>query len=322
MPAFSYEAVDAQGKSSRGVIEADSARAARAQLRGRELLPMRVEPLQTDSPSQGPWLQRELWPTRALDATQLAIFTRQLASLVGAGLPIERALTVLADEAPDKRQQNLLAALRAQINGGASLAKALAEHPREFDDTFRAVVAAGEQSGELSGVLESLASELEATLALRAKLLGAALYPAIVSLVALAIVIFLLGYVVPQVAEVFTGSKRALPLLTVVMLSLSDLVRAWGLWALVLLAGGALALPCATAPCGAMRSRRWCWCARVPRWPRPCRPIPVFQRCCPCLPAWASRPARSRRCCSALPPSSAARCSGAPCNWPPCSSRF
>jgi general secretion pathway protein F len=242
MPAFSYEAVDALGKSSRGVIEADSARAARAQLRGRELLPMRVEPLQTDGPSQGPWLQRELWPTRALDATQLAIFTRQLASLVGAGLPIERALTVLGDEAPDKRQQNLLAALRAQINGGASLAKALAEHPREFDDTFRAVVAAGEQSGELSGVLESLATELEATLALRAKLLGAALYPAIVSLVALAIVIFLLGYVVPQVAEVFTGSKRALPLLTVVMLSLSDLVRAWGLWALVLLAGGVLAL--------------------------------------------------------------------------------
>lgn len=242
MPAFSYEAVDAQGKSSRGVIEADSARAARAQLRARELLPMQVEPVQTSGTGQGPWLQRELWPTRALDATQLAIFTRQLASLVGAGLPIERALTVLAEEASDKRQQNLLAALRAQINGGASLAKALADHPREFDDTFRAVVAAGEQSGELSGVLDSLASELEAALALRAKLLGAALYPAIVSLVALAIVIFLLGYVVPQVAEVFTGSKRALPLLTVVMLALSELVRAWGLWALLLLAAGALML--------------------------------------------------------------------------------
>ena len=242
MPAFSYEAVDAQGKSSRGVIEADSARAARAQLRARELLPMQVEPVQTSGTGQGPWLQRELWPTRALDTTQLAIFTRQLASLVGAGLPIERALTVLAEEASDKRQQNLLAALRAQINGGASLAKALADHPREFDDTFRAVVAAGEQSGELSGVLDSLASELEAALALRAKLLGAALYPAIVSLVALAIVIFLLGYVVPQVAEVFTGSKRALPLLTVAMLALSELVRAWGLWALLLLAAGALML--------------------------------------------------------------------------------
>jgi general secretion pathway protein F len=91
MPAFSYEAVDAQGKSSRGVIEADSARAARAQLRARELLPMQVEPVQTSGTGQGPWLQRELWPTRALDTTQLAIFTRQLASLVGAGLPIERA---------------------------------------------------------------------------------------------------------------------------------------------------------------------------------------------------------------------------------------
>jgi general secretion pathway protein F len=242
MPAFSYEAVDAQGKSSRGVIEADSARAARAQLRARELLPMQVEPVQTSGTGQGPWLQRELWPTRALDTTQLAIFTRQLASLVGAGLPIERALTVLAEEASDKRQQNLLAALRAQINGGASLAKALADHPREFDDTFRAVVAASEQSGELSGVLDSLASELEAALALRAKLLGAALYPAIVSLVAVGIVIFLLGYVVPQVAEVFTGSKRALPLLTVAMLALSELVRAWGLWALLLLAAGALML--------------------------------------------------------------------------------
>jgi general secretion pathway protein F len=243
MAAFSYEAVDAQGKSSRGVIEADSARAARAQLRARQLLPMQVEPVQSGSAVQaGSWLQRELWPSRALTATQLAIFTRQLASLVGAGLPIERALTVLAEEAPDKRQQNLLAALRAQIHGGASLAKALADHPREFDDTFRAVVSAGEQSGELSSVLDSLASELETALALRAKLLGAALYPAIVSSVALAIVIFLLGYVVPQVAEVFTGSKRALPLLTVTMLKLSELVRAWGLWALLLLAASVLTL--------------------------------------------------------------------------------
>jgi len=242
MPAFSYEAVDEQGKDSHGVIEADSPRAARAMLRSRGLVPMQIEAVQAAEGQNVHWLKRDLWPSRAYNAASLAILTRQLAGLVSAGLPIERVLTVLADDTEDKRRQRVVVGLRAEINAGASLAKAMSQFPREFDPTYRAVIAAGEQSGELARVLESLAADLEEALALRAKLMGAALYPAVVTVVAIAIVIFLLGTVVPQVAEVFTGSKRALPVLTVMMLALSAAVRAWGRWALLLVFGGSVAL--------------------------------------------------------------------------------
>lgn len=242
MPAFSYEAVDEQGKDSHGVIEADSPRAARAMLRSRGLVPMQIEAVQAAEGQNVHWLKRDLWPSRAYNAASLAILTRQLAGLVSAGLPIERVLTVLADDTEDKRRQRVVVGLRAEINAGASLAKAMSQFPREFDPTYRAVIAAGEQSGELARVLESLAADLEEALALRAKLMGAALYPAVVTVVAIAIVIFLLGTVVPQVAEVFTGSKRALPVLTVMMLALSEAVRAWSLWALLLVFGGSVAL--------------------------------------------------------------------------------
>ncbi len=241
MPAYAYEAIDAQGKTQRGLIEADSPRAARAALRARALVPMQVDAV-LSQPAQGQGWQRELWVSRAYSSAGLAIFTRQLAGLVSAGLPLERALTVLADEAEDKRQQGVIATLRAEVNAGSTLAKALAQAPREFGDTYRAVIAAGEQGGQLDRVLDSLATDLEDSLALRAKLIGAALYPAIVSAVALAIVIFLLAYVVPQVAEVFAGTRRALPVLTVMMLTLSDAVRQGGLWALLAILAAALLL--------------------------------------------------------------------------------
>jgi general secretion pathway protein F len=169
---------------------------------------------------------------RVFGATGLAVWTRQLAGLVGSGLPIERALTALADEAEDQRQAELLAQLKAEVNAGSPFARALASAPREFDEVYRAVVAAGEQSGALGPVLERLADDLEQRQELRAKLIGAMAYPAIVSLIAVLIVIFLVSYVVPQIASVFTSSKRALPLLTIVMLGISDFVRHWG-WALL-----------------------------------------------------------------------------------------
>jgi general secretion pathway protein F len=165
-----------------------------------------------------------------------------MAGLVGAGLPLERALTALADEAEVPRQRELIAHLRAEVNAGASFARALATAPGEFDEVYVAVVAAGEQSGALGAVLEKLADDLEARQALRAKLLGAMLYPAIVSLIAIVIVVFLVTYVVPQVASVFASSKRALPLLTQVMLAVSAFVRSWGWLVLVGVAGGAIAL--------------------------------------------------------------------------------
>lgn len=230
MPAFKYEALSPEGRSSSGLLEADNARAARAQLRAQGLVPLGVEPVEQQGAETGPGLG--FMRRRVFGATGLAVWTRQLAGLVGSGLPIERALTALADEAEDQRQAELLAQLKAEVNAGSPFARALASAPREFDEVYRAVVAAGEQSGALGPVLERLADDLEQRQELRAKLIGAMAYPAIVSLIAVLIVIFLVSYVVPQIASVFTSSKRALPLLTIVMLGISDFVRHWG-WALL-----------------------------------------------------------------------------------------
>ena len=230
MPAFSFEALDAQGQTRKGVLEADTARAARGQLRTQALVPLVVVLVGSGQPvgTSSGWSQRLL--TRpAFNTTGLAVWTRQLAGLVGAGLPLERALTALADEADDERQRDLLAALRAEVNGGSAFARALQQHPREFSDIYCAVIGAGESSGSLGLVLERLADDLEERQALQAKLMGAALYPAIVTLVALFIVVFLVTYVVPQVAQVFAGSKKTLPLLTRVLLGVSDFARDYGL---------------------------------------------------------------------------------------------
>jgi general secretion pathway protein F len=179
---------------------------------------------------------------RVFGTTGLTVWTRQLAGLVGSGLPLERALTALADEAEDNRQRELVAHLRSEVNAGSAFARALASAPREFDEVYRGVVAAGEQSGALGRVLERLAEDLEARQELKGKLIGATLYPAIVSAIAVVIVVFLVTYVVPQVATVFSSSKRALPFLTMAMMGISSFLRSWG-WLLLLgIAGGVGAL--------------------------------------------------------------------------------
>lgn len=242
MPAYKYEALDADGKTRTGLLEADNAKAARGQLRTQSLVPLTVAPVGAASADAGSGQVRR--GRRAFNATTLTVWTRQLAGLVGSGLPLERALTSLADEAEQPAQRELVAHLKSEVNAGATFARALASAPREFDDVYRAVVAAGEQSGALGGVLERLADDLEERQALKAKLIGASLYPVIVSVIAVVIVIFLVSYVVPQIAQVFAGSKRALPWLTVAMLALSDFVRTWGwllLGALLAGAGGFLA---------------------------------------------------------------------------------
>ncbi len=231
MPAYRFEALDAAGRASTGLLEADNAKAARAQLRAQSLVPVEVTPVMTTA-KDGTQVRAG---RRVFDSTSLAVWTRQLAGLVTSGLPLERALTALADEADEQRQRELVAHLKSEVNAGNSFARSLAGAPREFDEVYCAVVAAGEQSGALGPVLENLANDLEERQALRAKLIGATLYPVIVSLIATVIVVFLVTYVVPQVASVFTTSKRALPALTVAMLALSAFVRNWG-W-LLLIAG-------------------------------------------------------------------------------------
>lgn len=240
MPAYTYEALTPLGATQRGVVEADSERAAKSQLRAQSLIPLTLALVAQDKPHvRGDVV---LWSARVFSRTDLVVWTRQLASLVGAGLPLERALSALSDEAPTPAQRDLVAQVRAEVNAGAPLAQALSQHPREFDNLYTAVIEAGEQSGRLGAVLLQLANDLESAHAMRSKLLAASLYPAIVSGVALLIVLFLLAYVVPQVAQVFTSSQRSLPTLTVVMLFISEVVQATWLAALVLLLAAALVL--------------------------------------------------------------------------------
>ena len=243
MPAYSFTALDDQGQSRKGTLEADSAKSARAQLRTQSFIPLSVQVLAgraTDDAASGEATQ--LWRSRVLNGTALSIWTRQLAELVSSGLPLEQALGSLSEESESEALRNLNASLRASVNGGTSFAKALEQHPREFADIYVAVVGAGEQSGHLAMVLVRLADDLEERQLLRSKLLGAALYPAIVSAVAVVIVLFLVGYVVPQVAHVFAGSKHALPFLTVAMMAISDFVRGYGWLVALLLSGGSAML--------------------------------------------------------------------------------
>lgn len=251
MPAYTFEALDARGATQKGLIDADTAKAARSLLRARALVPLVVEPATAaggEQRAQG--LNITLWGGGVFNATTLAVWTRQLAGLVAAGLPLERALAALTEEAEDDKQRNLMADLRSEVNGGSPFARALARHPKEFADIYTAVIAAGEQSGQLGTVLERLADDLETREALKNKLIAASLYPAIVTVVAIVIVVFLVAYVVPQVAGVFAGSKRALPFLTVVMLNLSDFVRSYGWLMLGALAVGTGALTMARRNAG------------------------------------------------------------------------
>ncbi|MCG1038105.1 MULTISPECIES: type II secretion system inner membrane protein GspF [Burkholderiaceae] len=230
MPAFRFEAIDATGKSQRGVVEADSARAARAQLRTQGLTPLLVEA--AGSRARGERSQRLVFG-RKLSQREQALFTRQLASLLIAGLPLDEALGVLTDQAEREYIRELIAAIRAEVLGGQSLAGALAQHPRDFPEIYRALVSAGEHTGKLGLVLSRLADYIEQRNALRSKIQLAFTYPAIVTLVAFSIVTFLLSYVVPQVVSVFASTKQQLPLLTVMMMSLSSFVR-HGWWAILL----------------------------------------------------------------------------------------
>lgn len=229
MPAYRYEAADASGRADRGVVEADSPKQARAQLRARGLTPLTVDPL------AGAGLAQRSSSTlfvRRLSTQEQALFTRQLASLIVSGLPLDEALGALADQAERQYVHELLAGIRAEVMGGSSLSVALAQHPKDFPDIYRALVSAGEHSGHLGVVLERLATYIETRNQLTSKIRLAFTYPAIVTFVAFAIVIFLLSYVVPQVVSVFANTKQKLPMLTIIMLWLSDFVRNWW-WAAV-----------------------------------------------------------------------------------------
>ena len=223
MSAFRYEAIDHAGKTARGVLEADSARAGRGVLRAQGFTPLLVEP------AGGKQAARQGRPSlgRKLSQREQAVITRQLASLLIAGLPLDESLSVLSDQAERDYVRELMASVRGEVVGGHSLANALAQHPRDFPDIYRALVTAGEHTGKLGLVLSRLADYIEQSNALKQKIVLAFTYPGVVTCIAFGIVAFLLSYVVPQVANVFRSTKQQLPFLTVAMLALSDFIRHW-----------------------------------------------------------------------------------------------
>lgn len=225
MEAFRYQALDAAGRSVSGVVQADTPRDARAQLRGRGLLPSAVE---TNA--------RQLW-ARGISAAQLSLLTRQLATLLDSGLTMEQALAALIEEAEVPLTREVLAGVKTELMAGASLAAALGGHERSFPEFYRALVRGGEESGALPKVLQHLADYLDARQALRQKTSLALLYPILVAVVATAIVTGLLVYVVPQVVQVFQQSRQSLPLLTRGLIGLSDFLRAAWPFILVLVLG-------------------------------------------------------------------------------------
>ncbi|WP_426172261.1 type II secretion system inner membrane protein GspF [Pseudoduganella sp. R-34] len=220
----------------KGVVNADSARSARADLRSQGLVPIKVDAISAQVDASGATARRGFG--EKLSTTELALFTRQLASLLEAGLPLEQAFTALLEQAERQYVRDLVASIRSEVMGGSSLSEALSRHPRDFQEIYRALVASGEQIGQLSRVLSRLADYIERRNALVQKVELAFTYPAIVTVVAFLIVIFLLTYVVPQIVSVFANTKQKLPLLTVIMLAISDFVRSYGFAVLGLLVAG------------------------------------------------------------------------------------
>ena len=221
MSAFRYTAVDTAGAEKSGRLDAASERAARAQLSASGLIPLT---LATTNAAPQNALQH-----RRLNEAQLVDFTRQLSSLMAAGLPLERALANLSAEVESAKLKTLLEAVRAGVAGGQTLASTLATYPKDFSEIYRAMIAAGEASGSMAPVLQRLAHWLEARQALRAKLTQACVYPAIVVLVAIVVVGALLAFVVPQVVGVYAGTRQKLPPLTAITLAASHFLRAYWL---------------------------------------------------------------------------------------------
>jgi len=231
MPAFSFEALDRGGASQRGVLEADTARAARALLRERGLSPLEVAQV-SESNTRGSFTLR-----RGLSPAQLATLARQLATLIGAGLPIDEALSALAEQNDEPRVRAIVSSVRARVLEGRTLGAAFGEFPDSFPEMFRASVSAGEQSGHLDDVLERLADHAESREALSRQVWAALAYPVLLTIVSLLIVMGLLTWVVPKVVGVFENLQQELPLLTRALIALSALLKGWGwLLALVLVA--------------------------------------------------------------------------------------
>ena len=231
MEAFQYQALDAAGRTVSGVVQADSARQARMQLRAQGLLPSVVDQVHARARARQSW-------ARGISSAELSLMTRQMATLLEAGLTIERSLNALIESASEPATREVLTGVKTEVTAGLSFAGALGAYEKSFPDFYRALVHGGEESGALPIVLQHLADYLDARQALKQKTGLALLYPVLVTVVAFAIVTGLLVYVVPQVVQVFQQSRQSLPLLTRALIALSDFLRAAWPYLLVLGGGG------------------------------------------------------------------------------------
>ncbi len=229
MPAYEYKALDPSGRERAGVLEGDSARQIRAQLREQGLLPVSVSEVADEGPRR---LGRFSFGGR-ISSMDLALLTRQLATLVRSGLPLEEALLAVSQQSEKARVRSVVAGVRARVVEGRTLAEGLAAFPGVFPEIYRATVSAGEQSGHLDAVLERLADYTENRQVLQQRIRNAMVYPILLTVVCVGIVALLLGYVVPEVVRVFEAGDRELPILTQILIMLSDFIREWW-WAIIL----------------------------------------------------------------------------------------
>jgi general secretion pathway protein F len=229
MGAFEYTALEPSGKERKGILEGDTPRHIRQLLREQQLLPVTVAEVAQKEAKR----QRSFSLMRRVSAADLALFTRQLATLVRAGLPLEESLLAVSQQTERPRVQSIVLGVRARVMEGHTLADGFAEFPRVFPEIYRATVAAGEQAGHLDNVLERLADYTENRDQLRQKVVAAMLYPIVLTVLCFGIVSALLVYVVPQVVAVFESSKAKLPVMTQLLIATSSFLRSYGVYLLI-----------------------------------------------------------------------------------------
>ncbi|MCL1140538.1 type II secretion system inner membrane protein GspF [Shewanella pneumatophori] len=227
MPAFEYKALDKTGKQKKGVVEADTARHARTQLREQRLMPLEITPV-VEKESKAKSASFSFFK-RGISTAELALITRQIATLVAAGLPVEEALKAVGQQCEKDRLASMVMAVRSRVVEGYSLADSMAEFPHIFDELYRAMVASGEKSGHLEVVLNRLADYTERRQQLKSKMTQAMIYPIVLTVVAIGVIAILLAAVVPQVVGQFEHMGQELPWTTELLIASSDFIRDYGL---------------------------------------------------------------------------------------------
>jgi len=231
MGAFEYKALDPAGKEVKGVFEGDTSRHIRQIIRDKGWVPLSVDEVREREEKK----RKQISLFSSVSATDLSLITRQLSTLAGSGLPIEEALRAVSQQTEKPRLRSMIMGVRSRVLEGHTLATALADYPHVFSELYRSTVEAGEHSGHINIVLERLADYTENRQALQQKMMMSLLYPVLISLVAVAVVVLLLAYVVPQVVEMFDHIGQALPMLTVGLIATSDFITSYGFY--VALAG-------------------------------------------------------------------------------------